>query len=80
MVTEYTNRELGMLVSEVKKAVDTGFQGVHERQDHTNGNVMRNSEFRLKADATIKTFKWLIAVFGIGTIVNVLVVFTDVIK
>jgi len=39
---EYTNRELGLLMKNITEKIDDGFKGVHERQDTTNGNVMRN--------------------------------------
>ena len=35
MPEEYTNRELGILIK-------TGFDGVHKRQDRTNGKIIKN--------------------------------------
>jgi len=35
MPEEYTNRELGILIK-------TGFDGVHKRQDRTNGKITKN--------------------------------------
>ena len=51
---EYTNRELGILLKNLHEKLDTfsdkvekDFKGVHERQDRTNGNVKKNTQYRL---------------------------------
>lgn len=41
------------------KAVDNGFKGVHERQDKTNGNVIKNTEFRQQTEGVVKLFQWI---------------------
>ena len=35
-------------ISNLKAAIDEGFKGVHARQDKTNGNVKKNTEWRLR--------------------------------
>lgn len=60
-----------MLENLCEKTED-GFKGIHQRQDLTNGNVIKNTEFRLNATATLNTLKYLVAIFGIGTIFNVI--------
>jgi len=39
-----TNGELGIMITNLCTTVETGFKGVHDRQDKTNGNVERNKE------------------------------------
>lgn len=71
MKENFTNGELGIMLENLCDKVDEGFSGVHKRQDTTNGNVIKNTEFRLNTTATLKTLKYLVAIFGIGTIFNV---------
>lgn len=39
---QYTNGELGLLIKALTEKVEDGFNGVHARQDRTNGNVINN--------------------------------------
>ena len=45
-----------------------GFDGVHARQDHTNGNVLKNTEYRIATEAVINNIKWMMGFFGISNI------------
>lgn len=84
MPEEYTNRELGIMIKnlcdkyeEIYKnlsvVIDDGFKGIHKRQDITNGKVITNTEWRLKAEGSLTTIKWIVAVIGATTILNVVV-------
>lgn len=37
-----TNGELGIMITNLCNTVESGFKGVHDRQDKTNGNVQTN--------------------------------------
>lgn len=39
---EYSNETLTALVEGIDKKIDEGFDGVHKRQDKTNGNIVEN--------------------------------------
>jgi hypothetical protein len=42
MPEEYTNRELGILIESLTEKIEDGFKGVHDRQDTTNGKVLKS--------------------------------------
>ena len=67
MPEEPTNRELKIMLQNVLEKVETGFTGVHERQDATNGNVIKNTKFRWSIMA-VTSFCILL---GIGNIINI---------
>lgn len=72
MVEEkYSNNELGIMLKNLCDKVEDGFKGVHERQDRTNGNVLKNTEFRLGATGAIGAIKWILGFVGFGTIANI---------
>lgn len=48
MCSAPTNETLESLIKNLTIKVDEGFSGVHSRQDVTNGNVKKNSEFRIQ--------------------------------
>jgi hypothetical protein len=56
-MSEPTNAVLLEKIENLTKNMDDGFKGVYERQDKTNGNVMTNTSFRLKAEANITLVK-----------------------
>lgn len=66
---EPTNGELARQIQSLVIVVKEGFQGVHERQDTTNGKVVRNDEFRIKAETSIAILKWLFGFVGVGNLV-----------
>lgn len=66
---EPTNSELTRNIKEIKDLMKIGFDGIHSRQDITNGKVSNNSKFRVQAETTISIFKWLFGALGIGNIV-----------
>lgn len=47
MKKDPTNGELAIILENVCKELKEGFSGVYERQDKTNGNVKKNTEFRI---------------------------------
>lgn len=48
--------------------IKDGFEGVHTRQDKTNGNVIKNTEHRIKVESALSIYKWLFGALGIGNI------------
>lgn len=75
MTEKYTNNELKIMFENICEKIDEGFKGVHERQDKTNGNVIKNTEFRLKTIGSLMTLKFLVGVLGIGNIVLIIKTF-----
>ena len=67
MKEEPTNGELKIAIDGITKAIESGFQGVHTRQDKTNGNVIKNTKFRWYVMA-ITSFCILL---GVGNIINI---------
>ena len=63
-----TNNELAIMLDNISCKVSEGFKGIHERQDRTNGNVARNTDFRLQATGSITALKWVIGVIGFGNL------------
>ena len=47
-------------IENLRKLVEDGFNGVHSRQDHTNGNVMDNTKWRLETNGTIRNLQKLV--------------------
>jgi len=72
-----TNGELAIMIENLCDKITTGFSGVYIRQDATNGNVIKNTEFRISSIATFKTIKWVVGFFGVGTVVNVILSFSN---
>lgn len=75
-----TNNELLIKLDNLTSIVNIGFSGMERRQNLTNGNVIKNTEFRIGATATFVTLKWLIGLIGLGTLVNVISNFTNLLK
>jgi hypothetical protein len=69
---QHTNNELEIMLKNLQISVDKGFSDVICRQDKTNGNVIKNTEFRLSATGAILVIKWLIGLVGLGTIANLI--------
>ena len=65
---EPTNSELTRQIKEIKDLMKIGFDGIHSRQDITNGKVSNNSKFRVQAETSLSIFKWLFGALGIGNI------------
>ena len=59
MPEEYTNRELGILIK-------TGFDGVHKRQDRTNGNITKNDNRITKLET------WKFKLIGAFIVTNII--------
>ena len=56
---EPTNKELRLMLRQLKEQIVDGFEGVHKRQDQTNGNVIKNSEFRLKSQGVMSFLQYI---------------------
>ena len=70
-----SNEVLLEKMTNIIKSMDDGFKGIHERQDTTNGKVIKNTEHRIKTESVIGVFKWVIGVLGVGNIVLVFKIF-----
>lgn len=68
---EYTNRELGILLKNLASQVKNGFKGTHERHDKTNGNVIKNTEFRQNVEGIIGSAKFI----GFANIIMMIALF-----
>lgn len=73
--SEPTNGELSRQIASLTKSIDEGFKGVHSRQDKTNGNVIKNTEHRLKTEGAVNTLKYVVGVLGVSNIILILKVF-----
>ena len=49
-----------------------GHEGIIKRLDETNGNVKKNTQFRIEVATTIKNLKWFLGLLGIGNIANII--------
>lgn len=49
-----------------------GHEEIKKRLDLTNGNVMKNTAFRIEVSTTIKNLKWLLGLLGVGNIANII--------
>ena len=75
-IKEPTNRELELMLKYMQVSLDS----LHDKADYTNGQVLRNTEYRLKQQGTISTFKWLFGFLGLGNVVLLASLFTDILK
>ena len=73
MEDKHTINEICLMLGAIKEQNNAGFQGIHDRQDKTNGNVKDNTEFRLQTTGALVMLKILMGFFGIGTIVNLMI-------
>lgn len=78
-MSKLSNDVLLEKIENLSDKIENGFKGVHERQDKTNGNVIRNTEHRLKVESNLATFKWLFGFWGVGNIILFLKVVVGII-
>jgi hypothetical protein len=67
-----TNGELGIILTNLTQKVEEGFEGVHCRQDTTNGKVIANTKFRIETEAQFRVWKWLVGFIGISNVALIL--------
>lgn len=72
---EYTNKELGLMLTNLYEKVTEGFHSTHERLDKTNGKVIANTEWRLKTEGSISTLKWIVSAVGLISVFNAVISF-----
>lgn len=79
-----TNEVLLEKIENLTEKIDKGFDGVHTRQDKTNGKVIANTEWRIQQEALAEkrkkdwdNLKLILGLVGAGTLVNVIKVFTN---
>jgi len=68
-MTHPSNEVLANMIENLADKVETGFSGIHLRQDTTNGKVQKNSESRIQQETSNK---WI---YGLITLVALPVVF-----
>ena len=73
MDDKHTINEVCIMLGAIKEQNISGFKGIHDRQDKTNGNVKDNTEFRLQTNGALMMLKILMGFFGIGTIINLVI-------
>jgi hypothetical protein len=59
-------------INDLKEDNSTDHQAICKRLDLTNGNVAKNTAFRIEVSTTIKNLKWLLGLLGIGNVINIL--------
>lgn len=64
---QYTKKEIDLLneitnerYENLTRVIDDGFRGTHARLDLTNGNVKKNTEWRISAQEAINNFKCVV--------------------
>lgn len=65
--------KLDLILDKIKDFKDDNskeHKGIVKRLDTTNGNVKKNTQFRIEVSTTIKNLKWFIGLLGIGNILN----------
>lgn len=80
-----TNEVLLEKIENLTEKIERGFEGVHTRQDTTNGKVIANTEWRIRQEALAEkrkkdwdNLKLILGLVGVGTLVNVIKVFTNI--
>ena len=67
--------KLDLILDKIKDLKDgntTDHNGIIKRLDLTNGNVAKNTAFRIEVSTTIKNLKWFLGLLGIGNVVNLI--------
>jgi hypothetical protein len=59
-------------IRDLKSDNQNGHEGIIKRLDETNGNVKKNTQFRIEISTTIKNLKWFVGLLGIGNILNLI--------
>ena len=62
-------------IKDLKNDNTTEHGGIIKRLDLTNGNVKKNTQFRIEVSTTIKNLKWFIGLLGIGNVLNLIYMF-----
>ncbi len=67
--------KLDLILDKIKDLKDdnsTGHKGIIKRLDETNGNVKKNTQFRIEVATTIRNLKWFLGFMGVGNIANII--------
>jgi len=59
-------------IDDFKRDNSARLEAISRRLDITNGNVKKNTDFRIEISTTIKNFKWLLGLLGISNILNII--------
>ena len=59
-------------INDFKDGNSNEHEEIKKRLDLTNGNVAKNTAFRIEVSTTIKNLKWLLGLLGIGNIANII--------
>lgn len=71
--------KLDLILDKIKDLKDdntSDHQGIIKRLDLTNGNVAKNTAFRIEVSTTIRNLKWFLGLVGLGNIINLVYLFT----
>jgi len=78
-MSKLSNDVLLEKIANLSKKIEEGFAGVHERQDITNGKVIKNTVFRERVETLEversrfqENIKWVLGFIGFGVIITVL--------
>ena len=72
--------KLDLILDKIKDLKDdntSDHQGIIKRLDLTNGNVAKNTAFRIEVSTTIKNLKWLLGLIGVANIFNIVYLFLN---
>lgn len=70
-----TNGELMRQILSLTRQVEEGFRNVNSMQRDVVIAERINTEFRLKAEGSLSTFKWLFGLLGVGNIAIIIKLF-----
>jgi hypothetical protein len=70
-----TARELKIMLENVIEKIDDGFElntkehnSLVDHAKETNGNVKKNTEFRVATEAQLRVWKWIISFVGVSNL------------
>lgn len=70
-----SNETLEEMLRNLTTKVEEGFDGVHKRQDYTNGKVSANTEHRIKMESALSVYKGLFGLLSGGVLTGILKIF-----
>jgi hypothetical protein len=66
------------LINSFKVDNDKQHKDIIEHLEKTNGNVMKNTEFRLRFEGGFGMLKWILAFVGLGNLIIILKLFMKI--
>ena len=59
-------------IRDLKEDNANSHKSIIKRLDETNGNVKKNTQFRIEVSTTIRNLKWFLGLIGLGNIINII--------